>query len=470
MAELFHVILWVIILSGSIEVTTSRVALEKCQDSTSQTELNSFLWLIKRSPPAYFFGTIHVPYTRVWDYIPINSKEAFTNSQNVYFELDLTNESTMRALVKCQLLPTGKLLKHIIPRRMYKRLKSHLKYIRRKIPSWLHRKDSRYGTHGTPYADRLYELLTKDWERKRPIWVMLMVNSLTESDIRNRGIPVLDQYLAIQASRGSKLIGAVENVEEQCSPLNTLNVSQVIFALNQSLHFQERLRRGKAHLTYTTDDLINHYNCGDLKTILFSTQSTQVSPLTANSTREESQRRKAQNIDSYFRNELIYQRNVRMARRVVELLRDNPEKDFFFAFGAGHFLGNHSIIDLIKKEGYGIEYVKSTQNLPSYKAKKSILTNKEFPKKRGCRGRRKRKKKCESLRNKKRPDYSRVRLLQKATRRPYPSNRPVTSVLNNDVYQRNMWSRNAVSRPEIWTMSSTLMRLVLLNVLYGVIR
>lgn len=24
-----------------------------------------------------------------------------------------------------------------------------------------------------------------------------------------------------------------------------------------------------------------------------------------------------------------------MARRVVELLRDNPEKDFFFAFGAG---------------------------------------------------------------------------------------------------------------------------------------
>lgn len=168
-----------------------------------------------------------MPYTRVWDYIPINSKEAFTNSQNVYFELDLTNESTIRALIKCQLLPTGVMLKHIIPRKLYKRLKSHLKYIRRKIPIWIRRKDSRYDAHGMPYADRLYELLTKDWERKRPIWVMLMINSLTESDIRNRGIPVLDQYLAIQASRNSKRVGAVEDVQEQCNPLNTLNTSQV---------------------------------------------------------------------------------------------------------------------------------------------------------------------------------------------------------------------------------------------------
>lgn len=137
----------------------------------------------------------------------------------------------MRALVKCQLLPTGMLLKHLIPRKMYKRLKSHLKYIRRKMPSWLRRKDSRYGSHGTPYADRLYELLTKNWERKRPIWVMLMLNSLTESDIRNRGIPVLDQYLAIQASRGNKVIGAVEDVQEQCNPLNSLNISQVCVIL-----------------------------------------------------------------------------------------------------------------------------------------------------------------------------------------------------------------------------------------------
>lgn len=43
----------------------------------------------------------------------------------------------------------------------------------------------------------------------------------------------------------------------------------------------------------------------------------------------------AQQIDSYFRQELIYKRNERMARRVSVLLQRNPNQTFFFAFGAG---------------------------------------------------------------------------------------------------------------------------------------
>ncbi len=56
---------------------------------------------------------------------------------------------------------------------------------------------------------------------------MLMVNSLTEADIKTRGVPVLDLYLAQEAQRMRKRTGAVEKVEEQCHPLNGLNFSQV---------------------------------------------------------------------------------------------------------------------------------------------------------------------------------------------------------------------------------------------------
>ena len=66
-----------------------------------------------------------------------------------------------------------------------------------------------------------------NWHRKRPIWVMLMVNSLTEGDIRARGVPVLDLFLAQEAVRLGKKTGAVERVEEQCLPLNRLNFTQV---------------------------------------------------------------------------------------------------------------------------------------------------------------------------------------------------------------------------------------------------
>ena len=74
-----------------------------------------------------------------------------------------------------------------------------------------------------PFAARL----PGNWHRKRPIWVMLMVNSLTEADIRSRGVPVLDLYLAQEAVRLGKNTGAVERVDEQCLPLNQLNFSQV---------------------------------------------------------------------------------------------------------------------------------------------------------------------------------------------------------------------------------------------------
>ena len=34
-------------------------------------------------PPSYFFGTIHVPYTRVWDAVSANTKKAFKSADKV---------------------------------------------------------------------------------------------------------------------------------------------------------------------------------------------------------------------------------------------------------------------------------------------------------------------------------------------------------------------------------------------------
>ena len=91
------------------------------------------------------------------------------------------------------------------------------------MPSWMTPAQRGKGL----YADYLFNAIAGNWERKRPVWVMLMVNSLTETDVRSRGVPVLDLYLAQQAEKMRKTTGAVERVEEQCHPLNGLNFSQV---------------------------------------------------------------------------------------------------------------------------------------------------------------------------------------------------------------------------------------------------
>ncbi|XP_046870885.1 metalloprotease TIKI1 [Hypomesus transpacificus] len=336
-----------------------------CELNRKQSDLNSFLWTIKRDPPSYFYGTIHVPYTRVWDFIPENSKQAFQQSSIVYFELDLTDPYTISALTSCQLLPQGENLQDVLPRDIYRRLKRHLEYVKLMMPSWMTPDQRGKGL----YADYLFNAIAGNWERKRPVWVMLMVNSLTEADIKTRGVPVLDLYLAQEAERMRKRTGAVEKVEEQCHPLNGLNFSQVIFALNQTLLQQESLRAGSLQVPYTTEDLIKHYNCGDLNSIIFNHDSSQV-PNFNNVTLPPSEQITAQEIDSYFRQELIYKRNERMGKRVRTLLEEHSDKSFFFAFGAGHFLGNNTVIDVLRSQGYEVEHTPAGQTINSGRGSK----------------------------------------------------------------------------------------------------
>lgn len=51
---------------------------------------------------------------------------------------------------------------------------------------------------------------------------------------------------------------------------------QVLFALNQTLLQHEGVRAGSLQGSYTTEDLITHYNCGDLSAIIFNHDTSQV--------------------------------------------------------------------------------------------------------------------------------------------------------------------------------------------------
>lgn len=111
---------------------------------------------------------------------------------------------------------------------------------------------------------------------------------------------------------------------------------QVLFALNQTLWKHELSRRLKSDFKYTTEDLIDHYNCGDLNSVIFSHDLSNV-PTLVNNTLPPKDLHTAKLIDNYFRMELIDKRNRRMAQRSMSLLKEYPNKSFFFAFGAGWY-------------------------------------------------------------------------------------------------------------------------------------
>jgi len=141
------------------------------------------------------------------------------------------------------LLPRGQSLADVLPRPLYVRLRRHLNYVRHSLPGWIEAAAVDDGSRGrsTWYAaEYLFDAIAGDWEHKRPVYVLLMVNSLTESDVRARGTPVLDLYLAQEANRAGKQLAAVELVEEHCLPLNAMNLSQVsrfLIALRQTMHY-----------------------------------------------------------------------------------------------------------------------------------------------------------------------------------------------------------------------------------------
>jgi hypothetical protein len=142
-------------------------------------EQQSFLWTVRRDanhPASFLFGTIHVPYSRVWEFIPDNVKIAFQRAHRVYFELDLSDSRTVSELSSCQMLPGNQTLADILPRQLYVRLRTHLEHIRIFMATWLSGIHALKGSKNI-YADYLFTAITANWQRKRPIWIMLMVRA-----------------------------------------------------------------------------------------------------------------------------------------------------------------------------------------------------------------------------------------------------------------------------------------------------
>ena len=50
----------------------------------------------------------------------------------------------------------------------------------------------------------------------------------------------------------------------------------------------------------------------------------------------------------------------------VELLLNNPGSSFFFAFGAGHFVGDHTIIDVVRRAGFTVEPVMTVDDVDNW--------------------------------------------------------------------------------------------------------
>ena len=188
---------------------------------------NSYLWRVRTNPPIYLFGTMHIPYTLLWDHIPRNVKVALQESDKVFLELRLTQPETLQSLSSCQYLPKKKTIDKVVSHSTYNRILRYLRRIRELFPAWMSADGSSGGTLLHLQSSFLFNAATSNWYRKRPIWILLMLSSFTRENIRSRNTPLLDLFLDRGADGLGKSVAAIESVRDQCRPLNKLNNSNV---------------------------------------------------------------------------------------------------------------------------------------------------------------------------------------------------------------------------------------------------
>ena len=175
-------------------------------------------------PPVYLFGTLHVPYSKIWNKIPENVQTAISLSDNVNLELLLSDPETSKILKNCQFLPKDVTVKTILPSSLYERIKTYLDTIKELFPLWVHKSGTiNFGLS----QNNLFNAFIDDWERRRPIWLLFLLNSLTKDTVQNRKILLLDNFLRNAAKGLNKEVNGIENPKDQCRPFNNLDQTHV---------------------------------------------------------------------------------------------------------------------------------------------------------------------------------------------------------------------------------------------------
>jgi len=283
-------------------------------DSTGESDVtdvttNPFLWRIEGDNPSYLFGSMHLADERLLT-LPDIVIEAIDEVDVVYTETKLDQE-TQLDIIQLTLLPNGQTLDDLLPQDVNTRLDSYL---------------SDKGLSSSIFA-------------QYKIWYVTTNLALLEELENLLEYPSLDQYIWNTAISKGKDTGGIETVEEQINVFDSFSVEEQIEMLNDTLdELEEYAISGES----STSAMKDAYLDGDLEVL----QDLLFSDYEENDTLYEK-----------FKTRILTDRNYNMTQRISENITNNPNTQYFFTIGAGHYWGDDGIIILLENEGFTITRV-----------------------------------------------------------------------------------------------------------------
>jgi len=271
---------------------------------------NPFMWKVEKgNQTSYLFGTIHVPAPEL-SVLPVKVKKAIDSCDGVRTELDMNFMNQMKA-TQLMLRKDGKTLKQILPKALYRRAEKALKAVNPAL-------------NLKPFSEL-------------KVWALAATLELLEEQMKNPTLIPIDSVIFNYGKEHNKTVAGIETVEEQLSAFDAFSLNEQIEFLEATLDYMDKHKDAMKMMKEL-------YIKGDSKALLTFLN-------------EQFQDDKYKKLEEKFMEELLYKRNVRMAKRMDSLLKKDRKKSYFFAFGAMHFLDKKSVIEYLEGYGYKINRV-----------------------------------------------------------------------------------------------------------------
>ena len=266
-----------------------------------------FLWMIEGARPSFLYGTIHLPDARVL-VLPEVVEDALHASDAFYAELAL-DQNAGRQLDAATCLPAGMTLRTVLSTELYART-------------------DRY------FRSKGISLAALD---DRKVWFIAAtagaLDYLPDFILR----PPLDQQLWDRARWRGLERGGLETLDEQLAVFEELTPEEQVQQLDAAITAAESgMEQGRS----VARQLVDIYLAGDddaLLTVLMGGEQSG-----------------APEGENKLLDRLVGQRNIRLTERIAARLRENPERGYFFAVGAGHLVGQDGIVARLGREGYAL--------------------------------------------------------------------------------------------------------------------
>ena len=271
-----------------------------------------FLWHVNKGKTEfYLFGTMHLSDPLLQE-LPTQLKRVLKRSDAVYTEVRMGPSEQMES-VKLMMRNDGKTLKGTLPARLYDRSQNYLRSINPSL-------------HMQPFE-------------KMKLWAFSATLQFLESQLNHPSTPAIDAALYQRAEVEGKEVGGIESIFEQLAAFEALSDEEQLLMHEVTLDYLEQNRD-------YTKIMRELYANGDEKAL--------IKYLTSMMFQDEKYRA----LEIRFMELLLYERNKRMAQRIIEKVTGNPHKIYLFAFGAMHFLDKGSVIELLESKGYRVKRIR----------------------------------------------------------------------------------------------------------------